>query len=291
MDLERERNELYKRKLKDATEDRDDKIQEIISTESEIGDLINKLGQGSYTRQPEEGRNLNEKLAPIRDAYKELQGKMYQREDEFRDVLLKIEDIKFALKGVGGPNVSSLIASLSDYSDIKLAHYWHELDKLQTEKSERVQQINSLRSTLNSDCSVLGMDPTASDLPGESISNKTTNHLMAAVEKLGKIKRERIERIRKLGITLSGLWMLLKTTTEDQQRFQHIISNSNRGALAGSLSEATIKEVEEEVHRLQLLKLNSDKLVLAKRAELKKLYKNTHLLANSEIDTLDLENL
>ncbi|KAH9657707.1 65-kDa microtubule-associated protein 3 [Citrus sinensis] len=164
-------------------------------------------------------------------------------------------------------------------------------------QSDRMKQVQDHLNTLNSFCSVLGMDfkltvsqihPSFGNSEGSrSISDDTIEQLTTAIQKLREVKIQRMQKLQDLATTMLELWNLMDTPIEEQQMFQNVTCNiaaSEREITEhNTLSVDFIDHVEAEVTRLEELKSSKMKeLVLKKQSELEEICRKNHMVPEND---------
>ncbi|KAE8678313.1 65-kDa microtubule-associated protein 3 [Hibiscus syriacus] len=238
--------------------------------------LIPKPNLLPYARQWGKGQcilgSLKEELSKILPQLEEMKKRKIERRNQFVEVLEEIQKITNEIYGSSVSISSKTVVDETDISLRKLEELHGQLHELQKEKSDRLKQVQDYLNTLNTFCSVMGMDfkltvnevhPSLGDPNGfRSISNNTIEQLATLIKNLREVKLQRMQRLQDLATTMLGLWNLMDTPIEKQQMFQN---------------------VEAEVSRLEQLKsCKMKELVLKKRLELEEICGKTHLLPDSE---------
>ncbi|TKY45050.1 65-kDa microtubule-associated protein 3 [Spatholobus suberectus] len=225
---------------------------------------------------------------------------MRTRKSERRNQFIEVqEQIQSISNEIYSPR--EYITAVVDETDLslrKLEELHRQLLALQKDKSERLKKVQNHLYTLNSLCSVLGLDfkqtvsgvhPSLGNSEGpKSVNNDAINQLAIAIQELREVKLQRMQRLQDLASTMLELWNLMDTPIEEQQMFQNVTCNiaasEHEVTEPNSLSENNINYVEAEVSRLEKLKSSKMKeLVLKKRAELEEICQKTHLIP--EIDS------
>ncbi|XP_068330791.1 65-kDa microtubule-associated protein 3-like isoform X2 [Pyrus communis] len=302
LELEQECLEVYRRKVDQANRCRAQLRQAIADSEAELAAICSAMGERPvHIRQSDQNAgSLKEELSKIIPQLEEMKKRKCDRKNNFLEVLEEIRKISSEINGSidysSKPGVDE-----TDLSLRRLEELHRQLHALQTEKSDRLKQIQDHLCTLNSFCSVLGMDykqtisevhPSLVDSAGsKNISNDTIQRLAAAIQKLREVKLQRMQRLQDLATTMLELWNLMDTPIEEQQMFQNITCNiaaaEHEITEPNTLSVDFINYVEAEVSRLEELKSSKMKeLVLKKRSELEEICRKTHMVleADSAID-------
>ncbi|KAI5346933.1 hypothetical protein L3X38_014812 [Prunus dulcis] len=303
LELEQECLEVYRRKVDQANRCRAQLRQAIADSEAELAAICSAMGERPvHIRQSDQNAgSLKEELSKIVPQLEEMKKRKLDRKNNFLEVLEEIQIISSEINGSTEYSSSKTVVDETDLSLRRLEELHRQLHALQTEKSDRLKQIQDHLCTLNSLCLVLGMDfkqtssevhPSLDDSEGcKNISNDTIERLAAAIQKLREVKLQRMQRLQDLASTMLELWNLMDTPIEEQQMFQNITCNiaasEHEITEPNTLSVDFINYVEAEVSRLEELKSSKMKeLVLKKRSELEEICRKTHMVleADSAID-------
>ncbi|KAK7268955.1 hypothetical protein RIF29_21666 [Crotalaria pallida] len=296
-ELEQECLEVYRRKVDQANRSRAQLRQAIAECEAELAAICSAMGERPvHIRQTDQiAESLKEELTRIRPQLEEMQKKKSERRNQFIEVQEQIQTISTEIYGP-----REYIAAIVDETDLslrKLEELHRQLHALQTEKSVRLKKVHEHQYTLNSLCSVLGLDyyqtvngihPSLGDPEGsKSVSNDTLQQLDVAIRQLREVKLQRMQKLQDLASTMLELWNLMDTPIEEQQMFQNVTCNiaasEDEVTEPNTLSMDLINCVEAEVSRLEKLKSSKMKeLVFKKRTELEEICRKTHLIP--EID-------
>ncbi|KAK9147572.1 hypothetical protein Scep_006329 [Stephania cephalantha] len=302
-ELEQECLEVYRRKVDQANRSRAQLRQAIADSEAELAAICSAMGERPvHIRQSEQSTgNLKEELRTIIPQLEEMRKRKSERRNQFVEVLEQIRKISNEICTPVELIPSRAVVDETDLSLKKLDELHKQLQAFQKEKNDRLMQVLEHLSTLNSLCSVLGMDfkqtirevhPSLDDLDGaKNISTDTIQRLAAAIKKLREVKIQRMQRLQDLATTMLELWNLMDTPIEEQQMFQNVTCNiaasENEITEPDTLSVNFINYVEAEVSRLEELKASKMKeLVIKKRSELEEICRRTHLVleADSSMD-------
>ncbi|CAJ1952519.1 unnamed protein product [Sphenostylis stenocarpa] len=292
-ELEEECVEVYRRKVDKANRSRAQLRQDIADSEAELACICSTMGERPvHIRQFDQNAgSLKEELARVHRELEEMQKRKSDRRDQFIEVQEQIQSISNEIYSAS-ENITAVVDE-TDLSLKKLEELHRELLALQKEKSERHKKVQDHLFTLNSLCTVLGLDikqtlsgihPSFAISEGpRSVNSETINQLAIAIQELRKVKLHRMQRLQDLASTMLELWNLMDTPVEEQQRFQNvtcnIVASEDEVTEPDSLSENFINYVEAEVSRLEELKSSKMKeLVLRKRAELEEICQKTHLI-------------
>ncbi|XP_009758362.1 65-kDa microtubule-associated protein 3 [Nicotiana sylvestris] len=295
-EIERECLEVYRRKVDQANRSRAQLRQAIADSEAELAAICSAIGECPvHIKQSDQNKGgLKAELRAIVPALEEMRKRKSDRKNQFIEVTEQIQKIKNEIFRFTS---TSMVVDESDLSLRKLEELHSELHSLQKEKSERLKQVLDHLGTLNSLCSVLGMDfkHSVSEVDpslGESeeiknISNDTIQNLAAAIHRLQEVKLQRMQQLQDLTTSMLELWNLMDTPIEEQKIFQNvtckIAAKEHEITEPDMLSVEFIAHVEGEVSRLEELKASKMKeLVLKKRSELEEIYRKTHIVADSD---------
>ncbi|XVE58677.1 hypothetical protein DITRI_Ditri04bG0187900 [Diplodiscus trichospermus] len=299
LQLEQECLEVYRRKVDQANRCRAQLRQAIADSEAELAAICSAMGERPvHIRQSDQkAGSLKEELSKILPQLEEMKKRKIERRNQFLEVLEQIQKISTEICGSTESVSSKIIVDETDLSLRKLEELHRRLHELQKEKSDRLKQVKDHLNTLNSLCSVMGMDfkltvtavhPSLGDSEGfGSISNNTIEQLATLIKKLREVKIQRMQRLQDLASTMLELWNLMDTPIEEQQIFQNVTCNiaasEHEITEPNTLSVDFINYVEAEVSRLEELKSSKMKeLVLKKRSELEEICRKTHLVPDSE---------
>ncbi|KAK2969294.1 hypothetical protein RJ640_030835 [Escallonia rubra] len=310
LDLEQECLEVYRRKVDSANTSRARLHQELADSEAEFTHLLLSLGERSLPGRPEKmAGTLKEQLDSITPALRERQLRKEERVKQFRAVQGQIQKISAEVAGLSEYDDSSLKFTINenDLSLKKLEEYQVELQRLQNEKSDRLQKVEKYMSTIQKLSATMGMDssmiitkvhPSLNKLSGlsKNISDSNLAKLNSTVESLEAEKQIRLEKLHHLGKALTNLWNLMDTPYEDRQLFSHVTSlssvSSDDISTAGSLTLDITKKAEAEVKRLDQLKASKMKeLFLKKQVELEEICNQSHMEIPSRSEMDNIANL
>eukprot|EP00250_Pteridium_aquilinum_P008352 c17878_g1_i1 orf=469-2196(+) len=298
LQLEQECLEVYRRKVDQASLARARLFQAIVDAEAEISSLISALGDRSTSGKSEKrsATTLKEQLLAVHPQLEHLRKKKGERLEQFADVKGQIQNILIEIAGSSqlGDAAVFTTAVEQDLSVERLEEYHTHLQALQNEKAERLERVTSYLGAIHELCSVLSMDSmkivsdvhpslikSADSLP-KSISDETLDGLKLTVQSLQHERKKRLHKIQDLGTSLFELWNLMDTPHEERRPFR-VITNivgakENEVSGTGVLSLDRICQAEEEVQRLDTLKVSKMKeLVMKKQAELEDVYMEAHM--------------
>ncbi|GAA0138355.1 non-motor microtubule binding protein [Lithospermum erythrorhizon] len=299
LELERECLDAYRRKVDHANCHRAQLRQQIADSEAELAHISTALGVRPVLKAENFG-SLKEELQAIKPQLEEMQKQKIERRSQFVEVHTQINNI---LKELYGSNDCSSHVSIdeSDLSLKGLEDFRNQLHELQREKGDRMKQVLDHLKSLNSLCSVLGMDfkvmarkvhPTLDDRHDSfCITVGTIQKLAATIKELKEEKIQRLKKLQDLGTTMVELWTLMDTPAEEQQIFQNVIrliaASEEEISEDNSLSIDFLKWAEEEVERLQKVKsVKIKEVLLKKRVELEDLCRAAHIVV-SPYDSVD----
>ncbi|EEF49147.1 65-kDa microtubule-associated protein 3 isoform X2 [Ricinus communis] len=311
LELEQECLEVYRRKVDQANRNRAQLRQAIADSEAELAAICSAMGERPvHIRQADQNAgSLKEELRKILPQLEEMGKRKSDRRNQFLEVLEEIKEISYEIYGSADHH---FFIDETDLSLRKLEELHRQLHTLQKEKSDRLKQVQEHLDTLNSLCSVLGMDfkniltevhPSFGDTEGSrNISTVLIQNLSTAIIKLREIKRQRMQKLQDLATTMLELWHLMDTPIEEQQMFQNVTCNiaasEHEITEPNTLSVDFINYVEAEVSRLEELKSSKMKdLVLKKRSELEEICRKTHMVPEADtaieyaIDAIEFGNV
>ncbi|KAM7511851.1 hypothetical protein LguiB_010726 [Lonicera macranthoides] len=301
LQLEQECLDIYRRKVEKTRKYKAELHQSLAEAEAEIANLISGLGErASFPRYEKKKGTLKEQMSAINPLLEDLRLKKQERIKEFSETQLQIVQICAEIAG-NDPTINSaeLHVDERDLTSKKLGEMKSHLQELQSEKTLRLQKVNSHISTIHELSVVLSfefnkiiaelhpslLDSTNGQL--KSISNETLARLTGEVQSLKQEKQQRLKKLQNLGSTLIELWNLMDTSVEEQMRFYHVtclISSSvDEVSRQGSLSLDVIEQTEVEVERLNVLKASKMKeLVFKRQNELEEIYREVHMDVDSK---------
>ncbi|KAJ4847197.1 hypothetical protein Tsubulata_007718 [Turnera subulata] len=310
LDLEQECVEVYRRKVDTANMSRARLHQELAESEAEFTHLLLSLGERSLPGRPEKkSGTLKEQLDAITPALREMRLRKEERVNQFRAVQGQIQKISAEIAGqsVYDDSITNVIINENDLSLKKLEEYQVELQRLHSEKNDRLQQVETYIDTIRSLSSTLGMEstmiitkvhPTLNELCGMSknISDSILEKLNSTVESLKEEKQNRLEKLHNIGKALINLWNLMDTHYEDRQLFSHVTSllslSTAEVSNPGSLTLNIIQQAEAEVKRLDQLKSSKMKeLFFKKQHELEQICNKSHMEIPSQTEMDNIINL
>ncbi|CAL1379757.1 unnamed protein product [Linum trigynum] len=298
-ELEQECLEVYRRKVDQANRNRAQLRQAIADSEAELAAICSAMGERPvHIRQADQSTgSLKAELETILPQLEEMRKRKVDRRNQFLQVLEEIQQISNEINEIaGGASVNE-----SDLSLRKLEELHRKLHALQTEKNDRLKQVQEALDTISSFCVVLGMElkQTIAEIHPEfdcadvskRISNESIKSLATAIQRLRELKLQRMQKLQDLATAMLELWNLMDTPIEEQQAFQNVTCNiaaaEHEITEPNTLSMDFLNFVAAEVSRLEELKVSKMReLVLKKRAELDEVCKKTHMVpeANVAID-------
>ncbi|KAJ8759074.1 hypothetical protein K2173_003312 [Erythroxylum novogranatense] len=312
LDLEQECLEVYRRKVDSANISRARLHQELAESEAEFTHLLLSLGERSLPGRPEKrSGTLKEQLDAITPALREMRLRKEERVNQFRAVQGQIQKISAEIAGqsVYDDSITNVIVNENDLSLKKLEESQVELQRLHSEKNDRLLRVETYTDAIKNLSATLGMEssmiitkvhPSLNELCGisKNISDSILAKLDSTVESLKEEKQKRLEKLQHLGKALTNLWNLMDTPYEDRQLFSHVTGllslSSGEVSEAGSLAINMIQQAEAEVKRLDQLKASKMKeLFLRKQKELEEICNKSHMEipSRSQMDNIiDLIN-
>ncbi|CDY16786.1 BnaA09g05960D [Brassica napus] len=301
-EIEDECRNIYIGKIEKVKEERSRLRQDIVDSEARVIDICSVMeepsGPGRQQQSDQCGRNLKEELGKILLKLEDMEKRKSERKNQFIQVIEDIKCVRDEINGESDETCSSdFPVDESDLSLRKLEELHRELYTLQEQKRNRMKQIQDHLRTLESLCSVLGLNfretvtkihPSLVESEGSrSISNTTLDKLASSVNQWHETKIQRMQELQDLVTTMLGFWNLMDTPAEEQQKFMSISCNiaatASEITKPNSLSTDLLEEVKAEVCRLEELKWSKMKeLVLKKRSELEEICKRTHIVLEEQ---------
>ncbi|XP_077250334.1 microtubule-associated protein 65-8 isoform X2 [Tasmannia lanceolata] len=310
LDLEQECLDVYRRKVDSANISRARLHQTLADSEAEFTHLLVSLGERSFPCREKMSGTLKEQLDSITPALREMQLRKEERVNQFREVQMQIQRTSAEIEGHLEHEISPMDVAVNenDLSLKKLGEYRIELQRLHKEKSDRLLKVDEYINAVHNLSATLGMD--SSDIitkvhpslegscgkQSKNISDAILARLDSTVKSLKEEKQRRLEKLHKLGKTLTNLWSLMDTSIEDQKLFAHVTDFISVSAEAiskpGSLTLDIIHQAEAEVERLDQLKASKMKeLFLKKQMELEEICKKMHMEIPSQSEMNNIMNL
>ncbi|XP_059651539.1 65-kDa microtubule-associated protein 3-like isoform X2 [Cornus florida] len=303
-ELEQQCLEVYRRKVDQASKCRAHLRQALADSNAELTYICSAMGERPvHIRQFEQSAgSLKKELEAIMPQLEEMRKRKSERRSQFVKVLDQIRSISKEIYRSTEDDLCTTVVDESDLSLKKLEELRSQLLALQKEKSDRLKQVLDLLNTLNSLCVVLGMDfkvtiseihPNLDDSSGtNNISSDTIERLSNAICGLQELKLERMQRLQDLATTMVELWSLMDTPIEEQQMFQNItrniVASENEITEPNLLSVDFLNTAEEEVLRLQQMKLSKIKeVLLKKRSNLEEICRKAHMV-DEALNTMDV---
>ncbi|KAH6823165.1 microtubule-associated protein 65-8 [Perilla frutescens var. hirtella] len=296
LELEQECLEVYRRKVDTANISRARLHQQLAESEAEFTHLLLSLGERSLPGRPEKmAGTLKEQLNSITPALREMQLRKEERVKQFRVVQGQIHKISSEIAGRTEYNDStpSVCVNENDLSVKKIEEFQNELQRLHSEKNNRLQRMETYISTIKNLSATLGIDssqiitkvhPSLNELSGlsKNISDDILDKLDSTVKSLQSEKQTRLDKLQQLGKALSNLWSLMDTPYEDCQEFIHVANLSSMESAEistpGSLTLDKVQQAETEVKRLDQLKASKMKeFFFKKQIELEDICRRSHM--------------
>ncbi|CAN6236990.1 unnamed protein product [Urochloa humidicola] len=288
--LEEECLNVYRAKVEQVRHHRAQLRREIADSVAEVAAICATIGEPPATVQTacsslQGTGSLKEDLGSIAPELAEMRRRREERRRQFSDVTERVNRIQQEMNlGGGEPRV---VADGSDLTLTKLEELRAYLQHLQSEKESRTRKVAELMALLHSSSLVLGMDPREFNGGGDQaggghFSDAAIARLSSEIERMGEIKRSRMEKLQDLVASMLELWNLMDTPAEEQRRFQgvacNIAASEDEITEPGALSVASISNVEAEVVRLETLKeCRMKDLVAKKYEELKEIRRRARL--------------
>ncbi|KAL0643054.1 hypothetical protein Bca4012_041344 [Brassica carinata] len=295
-EIEDECRNIYIGKIEKVKEERSRLRQDIVDSEARVIAICSVMeepsGPGRQQQSDQCGRSLKEELGKILLKLEDMEKRKSERKNQFIQVIEDIKCIRDEISGESDETCSSdFSVDESDLSLRKLEELHRELYTFQEQKRNRMKQIQDHLRTLESLCSVLGLNfretvtkihPSLVESEGSrSISNTTLDKLASSVNQWHETK------LQDLVTTMLEFWNLMDTPGEEQQKFMSISCNIaatvSEIIKPNNLSTDLLEEVKAEVSRLEELKWSKMKeLVLKKRSELEEICKRTHIVLEEQ---------
>ncbi|KAF7113168.1 hypothetical protein RHSIM_RhsimUnG0154200 [Rhododendron simsii] len=198
------------------------------------------------------GSSLKEELTATILQLEEMQKRKCDRRNQVVDVREPIQQISSEMQCSSRYTLASAVLDETDFSLRMLEESQRELQALQKDKeimSDQLKHVLDLLNTLNSLCSVLGIDfkqranevhPSLGyDCEGLKIPSKDF------IEQLETII-QRLREFQDLATSLLELWNLMDTPSEEQQKFQNVTCSAVEIAIeaveSGELDPACVLE-------------------------------------------------
>ncbi|EOA15100.1 hypothetical protein CARUB_v10028468mg [Capsella rubella] len=301
IEIEDECRKVYGNKIEKVKEERVRIRQEIADSGARVVAICSVMEEPPILgrqHSDKSGRSLKEELVKILQKLEDMEKRKSERKTQFIQVIEDIRCVRYEINGESDETCSSdFSVDESDLSLRKLEELHRELYTLQEQKRNRVKQIQDHLRTLESLCSVLGLNfreavtkihPSLVESEGSrSISNETLNKLASSVQQWHETKIQRMQELQDLVATMLEFWNLMDTPAEEQQKFIDVSCN-----IAATVSEITkpnslsidlLQEVKDELCRLEELKWSKMKeLVLKKRSEFEEICRRTHIVLEEQ---------
>ncbi|KAJ8900376.1 hypothetical protein K2173_025016 [Erythroxylum novogranatense] len=296
-EIEQECLEIYRRRVDDARRCKSELEQSIELAKNEIEKIHCALGEETSNDVEHVSRSLKEEFSRVVPRLEEMRKRKAERRKQFVDVAERLESIWTEIFGSARDSPYKMAVDENDLSSEKLEELDQNLEELQQEKNNRLKEISSYLDTIKSLCVVLGIDfkhtirkihPTLDDSGIKDIRDDTMKMLIVVIQRLKEVKIQRMHKLQDLVTVMLELWKLMDTPVQEQQRFQTLVSYSAASEPEinkyNILSADMIKQVEEEVARLEQLKSSKVKeLVLKRRVELENMCRKTHIATEALI--------
>ncbi|KAK8691155.1 hypothetical protein V6N13_074674 [Hibiscus sabdariffa] len=286
LQIEQERLDVYKRKVKLAAKSRAQLLQTLSDAKPKLSTLVSTLGDKSSVGIPEKAsKTIKEQLVAIAPALEQLWKQKEERLKEFSDVQSQIQKTCGEIAGNSIEQIDAHVVDESDLSLKKLDEYQVKLKELQKEKSDRLRKVLKLVSTVHDLYVVLGIDffititEVHPSLYGsivvhsKSISNRTLSKLVKTVSVLNEDKKQRLHK--------------MDTPDEERILFDHVTCNIcasvDEVTVSDALALELIEHAEVEVERLDKIKSSRMKEIAFKRqVELEEIFASAHIEIDHE---------
>ncbi|KAL5722033.1 hypothetical protein ACHQM5_005603 [Ranunculus cassubicifolius] len=295
IELEAECLQVYQRKVNEASNAKAHLHQSVAAKESELAALMAALGEHAphYSTPEKRSASLKKQLASLLSKVEDLRTKKEERMKQFANIKAQIEKISGEISG-SNPLSNDTSMEENDLSIRKLNEYQTRLQSLNKEKSDRLQKILESVNEVHCLCGVLGLDfaKTVSevhpslqkDAPDQStnISNNTLECLGQTIQKLKMERKDRLQKLKEIVLSLFELWNLMDSPEEERSWFRsisYVHKSDSEVTKPGLLSQEVLEQATAEVERLTQLKASRMKeLVLKKRLELEEICRKAHLV-------------
>ncbi|PKA53934.1 65-kDa microtubule-associated protein 6 [Apostasia shenzhenica] len=297
-EIDKECLKVYQRKLEQASTKKARIYQLVASSEAELAALMASLGEHNLCSQMEKKLpSLKEQLASITPILEDLRAEKEERIKLFSDI--KSQILKITAEMTENYQTNTVSYDEFDISMKKLNEYQTELRSLQKEKmkilqSDRLRKILNHTNEIHHLCGVLGLDfrktvaevhPSLHETSSgqlTNISNKTLESLSEAIIKLKEEKKFRTHKLREAVKFLVELWKLMESSEDQKKRFRKVTCMldlpDEEITQSGLLSLDIIKQIQNEVERLKILKASKIKeLLLKRRLELEEVCRRAHI--------------
>ncbi|KAJ8756078.1 hypothetical protein K2173_024625 [Erythroxylum novogranatense] len=298
LQLEQECLDIYRRKVDMSRRYKADLLQTLAQIEAEITTLLSSLGENASFSKGK--GTLKQQMSTVKPVIEELRKKKEERVKEFYETQSQIARICAEIAGddrsikPADPHVNEHDLTVKKLGELKC-----HLKELQTEKSFRLQKVNSNISTIHQLSVVMSIDFTkvvtdvhpslldATSVHPKSISNDTLARLTSMIQSLKEEKKQRLQKLQDLGKMLIELWNLMDTPLEEQRKLEHVTalvsSLVDDVSRQGCLSLEVIEQAEVEIERLNILKVSKMKELIVKRQnELEEIYRAVHVDVDSD---------
>ncbi|KAG7020140.1 65-kDa microtubule-associated protein 8, partial [Cucurbita argyrosperma subsp. argyrosperma] len=219
--------------------------QELAEAEAEFTHLLLSLGERSLPGRPEKmAGTLKEQLDSITPALREMRLRKEERMKQFRDVQGQILKISAEIVNENDDSTPIVIVNENDLSLKKLEEYQNELQRLHSEKNERLQRVEKYIDTVHKLSATLGID-------ASTIITKIHPSLDEPFGRSKNISDSILEKLKRtlhnLGKALTNLWDLMDSPYGDRRLFSHVIRllsvSSPEISDPGSLALCIIEQV------------------------------------------------
>ncbi|TKY65604.1 65-kDa microtubule-associated protein 3 [Spatholobus suberectus] len=289
LEIEQKCLDLYRSKVDEAKLCRAQIQQDIADYVAEIAGICAAMGEQPLHFDPKSCGSLKKARETVVSQLEEMRKLKTERKKQFSEVLYQLKNISSELYG---SMVVNAYLGENNLSMKRLEELRKQLLQLQNEKASRLKQVSDQLNTLNSLCSVLGLDvkdkiceicPTmVNSTVTKDVSDNTMKNLTSEIQSLREVKIHRMQKLQSLAAALLEMWDLMDTPLEEQQKFHRVTSKI--AALESEFTESkmlsidSVIYVEKEVERLQELKSTKMKeLLLKKKLELEEICRKTHL--------------
>ncbi|KAL6629236.1 hypothetical protein ACP70R_029001 [Stipagrostis hirtigluma subsp. patula] len=299
-ELEEECLNVYRTKVEQVRQHRAQLRREIADSVAEVAAICATIGEPPATVQTacsslQGTGSLKEELGSIAPELGEMRKRREERRRQFSEVTERLNKLQREMNpGDHDPQPRAGVDD-GDLTLTRLEELRAYLQHLQLEKETRTKKVAELTSFLRSSSAVLGMDLREVGLHGDEqsgdISDGTIARMVAEIERLREIKRDRMQKLQDLVGSMLELWNLMDTPPEEQRRFQSVACNiaasEDEITEPNALSVDFIRHVEAEVVRLETLKeCRMKDLVIKKYEELREIRRRARVPQLDDGDAL-----
>ncbi|RDX77449.1 65-kDa microtubule-associated protein 3, partial [Mucuna pruriens] len=262
LDIEHKCLELYRKKVDEAKLCRAQIQQEIVDYVAEIAVICSAMGEQPLhvllvcpQFDPKACGSLKKARETVVSQLKEMRKLKTERKKQFSEVLYQLKNISSELYGSMAVNA---YADENNLSLKRLEELQKQLLQLQNEKDCRLKQMSDQLNTLNSLCSVLGLDvkdkiceicPTMiNSTVTRDVSDNTIKNLTSEIQISfqGPFLTLHAAQLQSLAAALLDMWDLMDTPLEEQQKFHHVTRKI--AALESEFTESKMLSIDSVIY-------------------------------------------